>query len=487
MSGNNPDSTPGGPGRNSIVHGEIGPTDANGYVTFGVSMTRGDSGRVDLLVWLDLSGDDDVHEAGEPSATAENSWIPIETWLAKSLDATPETSTGENGTVHTVTVRLTADSNPMVGYTPSSMFVADASQRSEFDVANRNAGPSPNYVPGAANDHVYSCTPTNSQGISTCTFQDPLGTGPGTDTITFWFDQGGAVGQPNPDEPQDTVQRTWTGPAATPTPTPTPTPPPTATPTPTPPPVASPEPRHIRLCHEDAGVTVPCDVAPRATAADLKHVVAVLVTDREGAPLTNVPVELRESGPALFDASGASTVVAYTASDGVARATLRATGPGTSDVVAEISPPGMAGSLRGPGASDDECEQPGGRCLSETLTVTWTAPPPHEPVERHLRNVTMRFTHDDDGLVLYGKLRLPDDDYEGCTAGQPVELKRRVRGRWKTLRTAVTNGRGSYAVSVPDRLGLYRAVATRTERFVEDEALHVCRRIDKAKRHRHHG
>ncbi|MDQ3914150.1 MAG: hypothetical protein M3323_02295 [Actinomycetota bacterium] len=222
------------------------------------------------------------------------------------------------------------------------------------------------------------------------------------------------------------------------------------------------------------------------------------MTDRRGAPLTNVPVELRENGPAKFVDSTASSILVHTGGDGVVRLALVADGPGTSAIVAEISPYGTPGSVRGPGASDDECEQPAGpggspptgRCISQTLTVSWEEPPPDldEPVLGHLRTVNMRFAHgNEDELLVYGKLRLRDagDDYRDCTVAQPVEVERRVDGRWKTLQNATTNGRGRYRAVVPDHAGRYRAVARRTETFVEDDALHVCKPAEKVKPHRH--
>ncbi|HYP23757.1 MAG TPA: hypothetical protein VEV43_09300 [Actinomycetota bacterium] len=520
------------------VHAEVGPTDVDGHVSFGVSTSSHVPATVDVLVWLDLSGDDDVFQSHEPSRSAEVHWWPGEMWFNPSIDATPEAASVQNGTQHTVTVRIMAGQSPITGVVPTSVIVASAAGGSgdvaasaaggSGDVADPNAGPSPNYAPGTTTANAYSCTASNGQGFSTCTFQDPLSTGPGTDTVVFSFEDPRAP--ESAPEPRDTVQVTWTAPGSTPPPTPTPSSTPTATPTASPAPTASPspapgpEPRNVRLCHEDAGAGVACDASFRATEAGAELRVAVFVTDRNGAPAQNVPVELRESGPAEFVATGASTILVYTGSDGVARATLVAEEGGDSTVVAEISPPGIPGSVRGPGASDDACEQPGGNCVSQTLTVHWEeevphacndgtdndgdgyvdhpedpgcsepdddseTPAPHPSAERHSRAAGLRFAHDDETgrLLVYGKVRLTDagDDYEECMKRRPVEVQRRVDGDWETLKTPETDDRGRYTASVPDRPGRYRATALRTSHIDDAGLVHVCKRAVRAKRHLH--
>lgn len=259
------------------------------------------------------------------------------------------------------------------------------------------------------------------------------------------------------------------------------------------------------------------------------------MTDQEGDPLAGVPVEVREVGPARFTPSGASTVVVTTGPDGIARVVLESDVEGTSVIVAEISPPGSAGSIRGPGAADDECEQPAGaggapqagNCVSASLTVVWShidppppdicddgvdndgdgfvdledpgcvnaaddseTPDPHPVVEDHDRRINMRFRDwvgpGDEGLVIFGRLRLVDeeDNFRKCTQGQTVLIQRRVEDHWETRKTVTTNARGRYAGVVFDRTGPYRAVAPRSE-IATETADHVCRRAQKVKTHHH--
>lgn len=519
VSGNNEAATAGLPGRHTSVHGEVGPTNANGEVTFGITINDANDDDVTVTAWFEFE-DDDAFSEGDPSDESTKTWAVNEQPPVTSLDAAPESASLPNGSQHQVTVTMATDDGPAAGVVPASLIVADATGRPGGDVGNPGAGPSPNL--GLA---AHSCTASNNQGVSTCTFQDPIGTGAGTDTVVFFVDEG-ALGLDAGDV-QDAVQVTWTQPQPPPTPTP-----PTATPTPPPGP-ATPEARNIRLCHGNATSTT-CDTAAASRATGEDHAVAALVTDRQGRPLAGVPVELRVTGAGAFAPGGASSVLVTTAADGVARATLSSEIAGTSSLVAEISPPGTAGSFRGPAATDDECEQPtgpggvppAGNCVSQTLQVTWVTTtticsdgmdndgdslvdledpgcssedddselPVHDsgiPLVPHERRINMRFRDwvgpGDEGLVIFGRVRLADeeDNFRKCTQAQPVRIQRRIDGDWKTIKHANTNARGRYAGVVFDRTGPYRAVGVRTELLIEDEALHVCRRIEIEKTHHH--
>lgn len=535
VSGNNPGETAGDFGRNTSVHGEVGPTNANGEVTFGITMLPSSAaGTVTVMVWVEFDDSDEFVEG--PSDTSTKTWVGSEEFPVTFLDAGPESSTNPNGTQHTVTVLVRNGGNPLQGVVPASVVMQDATGRSAGDVADPAGGASPNFQGGKPKPAAYQCTPSNAQGVSTCTFQDPAGTGPGTDTVVFFDDQDGEAGEPDGLDPQDAVQKTWVVPAPPPPTTPpSPTPSPTPTPAPTPSPgPATPEARNIRLCHGGtAGAT--CDTSPRARGPEDLHEVAALVTDRAGNPLANVPVELREVGPAVFTPSGAGTVLVTTGSDGIARAVLTSDQFGTSTIVAEISPPGTTGSFRGPGTADDECEQPAGtggvpgagNCSSQTLTVTWEDIHPAECIDghdndgdgltdypedpgcddesdfsedpfngldearRHQRRINMRFRDwvgpGDEGLVIFGRLRLAEDGdrFRKCTQQQPVSIQRLVDGQWRTRKSVSTNARGRYAGVVFDQTGRYRAVAPRVEILIEDVARHACLRVDKRKTHHH--
>lgn len=46
---------------------------------------------------------------------------------------------------------------------------------------------------------------------------------------------------------------------------------------------------------------------------------------------------------------------------------------------------------------------------------------------------------------------------EVCQKGAPVNVQRRVRGRWRVIRHLVTSGEGTVFARLPDRVGRYRA------------------------------
>lgn len=472
ITGNEP-SQAGEIGRNTRVRAEVGPTDADGEVAFGITIAPDlVNGNVSLTAWADLDGDDQRDE-GEPWDASAHQWVHAEFFLS-SIDAGPEGAANPNGTHHTVTVVAKDHQGfPVQGFVPDSVILTSSFAADSGDVVDPLAGSSPNRtVPGEVPD-AYSCTPTNSQGFSTCTFQDPAGTPPGTDTVVFFWDRAGQARMPDGPDPRDAVQKTWTpveqGPPC-PTPIPTQSPAPSSSPTPSPSvsPSVSPSPtpapspgaagaRNIRLCQGSSAA--PCDTSSRMSEPGDLHEVAALVTDRNGVAVANVPVEFRQSGPARFTATGTASVVVVTANDGVARALMTSEDFGTSTIVAEVSPPGAPGSFRGPGPADDECEQPAGpggappagNCVSQPLTVIWDEAvnghecddgidndgdgfidfgedpgcldeadgseepfnPAETPLIRHPRTISMHFRdangEQDGRLVVSGRLRLAED------------------------------------------------------------------------------
>jgi len=212
VSGNNQGQTGGQAGRNSTVRGEVGPTNNNGEVTFGITINAVESTTtVQVRAFVDTNGDNDQFDAGEPTDVSTKTWTPGGTGAVTGINAEPETATNPNGTQHQVTVTVTGAGGPIQGVTPNSIIANNAAGRPQGDVADANAGTSPNAAGNQGNFNAYNCTVTNAQGVSTCTFQDPVGTPPGTDTIVFFVNQtGGGTAGPDAGEPQDAVQKTWT-------------------------------------------------------------------------------------------------------------------------------------------------------------------------------------------------------------------------------------------------------------------------------------
>ena len=244
--------------------------------------------------------------------------------------------------------------------------------------------------------------------------------------------------------------------------------------------------RFIQLCHGSVAGTS-CDTTNALNAPSDEHELTARVTDREGAPVANVPVQFRETGPGIFTPQGGSTATINTDANGVARALLVSDVEGRSTIVAEIDP-----ASRGSGTTDDECEQPAGtggepaagNCISQTLTKTWG------DTTHHARTISIRFndgrTAGNNGLVVFGRLRLAETSFTDCIAQQPVKVQRRIKGRWVTKKNTNTNPRGRYAVEIFDKVGRYRVVAPRTEILDEDlNHLDVCSKAVRVKRHTH--
>lgn len=214
VQGNNAGQTGGQAGRNTTVNAEVGPTNNNGEVTFGININDvpvGQTATVSVRAWVETDNDD-VFEAGEPSdQPSTKTWTAGGQGAVTGLNAEPETATNPNGTQHQVTVTLTGANGPVQGVTPQSIIANNAAGRPQGDVADANAGTSPNAAANQGQFNVYTCTASNAQGVSTCTYTDPTASAPGTDTIVFYVNQA-AGGTPGPDagEPQDAVQKTWT-------------------------------------------------------------------------------------------------------------------------------------------------------------------------------------------------------------------------------------------------------------------------------------
>lgn len=271
--------------------------------------------------------------------------------------------------------------------------------------------------------------------------------------------------------------------------------------------------RNVRICHGDA---LPCEVQRQIQEAGDQHLVTVLVTDASGAPVGGVPVELRESGEGRFT-TGSDSVVVTTAADGRATAVVTADGLGSSQLWAEMSPPGTAGGFRGPAADDDECEQPAGpsgeppgNCIAGPIAVDWEVPPDppecsdgidndadgdtdvddpscfseHDPTEattdpvdeRYERTVTLAFSEwSRDRVVVFGRVEVAAAVAE-CIEGVPVRIHRRSGGGWTRAATVSTSRTGWYVVVLPDLAGRYRATALRHVAVPPDGSYVVCDR-----------
>jgi hypothetical protein len=293
--------------------------------------------------------------------------------------------------------------------------------------------------------------------------------------------------------------------------------------------------RFIQLCHGDVAGTT-CETANQTNEVNDEHQLTARVTDAQGNPVANVPVQFRETGPAIFTPQGGSTATVNTDANGLASVLMTSDVEGTSTVQAEISPESLPGSFRNAGT--DECERPAGtnnqpaagNCTSSTLTKLWTdedptpaqcddnidndndgftdfgedpgcvdetdnselpVDPPDEDPRKvpHDRRISIRFNDGtgarNNGLVVFGRLRAPDG-FTDCIAGQPINIQRRINGRWVTKKATDTNRKGRYAVEIFDQASRYRAVAVRSEILDEDlNELNICRKAVKAKRHSH--
>jgi hypothetical protein len=94
----------------------------------------------------------------------------------------------------------------------------------------------------------------------------------------------------------------------------------------------------------------------------------------------------------------------------------------------------------------------------------------------HARSVTLNLNGH---LTSTGSV-IAADGFDPCENGVTVKIqKRRLGGGWRTVRTTSTDGSGDYQVGIPDRPGVYRALAPR-----EGTDGDVCSK-DKSPRRRH--
>jgi large repetitive protein len=95
----------------------------------------------------------------------------------------------------------------------------------------------------------------------------------------------------------------------------------------------------------------------------------------------------------------------------------------------------------------------------------------------HRRTITLALRRH---LVARGRVTV-NDGFGDCASNVPVRIQRLRDGRWRTVDTTQTNTDGTYRERIPDRVGTYRAVATRLEL---NGGADVCAR-DRSPRERH--
>jgi hypothetical protein len=103
-----------------------------------------------------------------------------------------------------------------------------------------------------------------------------------------------------------------------------------------------------------------------------------------------------------------------------------------------------------------------GAVLSATA---FQVPPPDvtcAPAD-HARSITLRLRRH---LVARGKVSVADG-FTDCAASLPVEVQRRVAGRWRTVGRTTTTDTGAYKKRIKDRPGKYRSVAPNINQFTD--------------------
>lgn len=108
-----------------------------------------------------------------------------------------------------------------------------------------------------------------------------------------------------------------------------------------------------------------------------------------------------------------------------------------------------------------------------TSSTSFTVVPP----TIHQRTITLDLRRH---LVARGLVTV-SDGFGVCASNVPVKIQRLRDGRWRTVDIAQTNTDGAYRERIPDRVGTYRAVATRVEL---NGGADVCAR-DRSPRERH--
>ena len=166
-------------------------TNSGGIAEFCYTSTA--VGQDAIHAWADSVEENNQEDPGEPSDDATKTWHPGE---PASVTLTPKTATNEVNTEHCVKAEVRDQfGNP----TPEETIV--------FDVEGASEGDAPNDEDGSDQTDEFG----NAQH---CYTGPDL---PGTDTITAFADfVDGGNGTRDPEEPQDTAEKTWVFPESTP-------------------------------------------------------------------------------------------------------------------------------------------------------------------------------------------------------------------------------------------------------------------------------
>jgi hypothetical protein len=95
----------------------------------------------------------------------------------------------------------------------------------------------------------------------------------------------------------------------------------------------------------------------------------------------------------------------------------------------------------------------------------------------HPRTITLNLRRH---LIARGLVTV-DDGFSSCASDVPVKIQRLRNGTWRTIDSTRTDSGGLYRERIADRVGVYRAIATRVER---NDGVDVCTR-GKSPRERH--
>jgi len=332
--------------------------------TCSFTYTGNNPGNDDICFFVDEDANNDVDdadcatEAAQGGADdADDADVVRKTWERQArLDCTPETDKNPNGTNHQINC-VFRDENGNAINLPEAQLI-------DFEIIS---GPNQNLTAGFRDFECPSNDPTTTNNCTgSYNDQQAFDESNATDVICAWISHDGDDDQYNPagspedggdcdteaagdvdNDETDVMTKTWLS--------------------------GSDLARNIQLCHGgQAGAN--CVTANQENEPGDEHLLTARVTDHQGNPVNDVPVEFRETGPGIFTPQGGGTATVTTDANGLAAVLLTSDVEGTSTVVAEISPEGTQGGFRTPGANNDECERPAGtnnqpaagNCTSQT-------------------------------------------------------------------------------------------------------------------------
>jgi hypothetical protein len=338
--------------------GSVCVTDALGQCTFGV--ISDEAGTMNVRASAEVDG----------ATLSDDS---VKTWVVPTVaavDCSPETDNNPEGTAHNFTCTALSAAEGGVPVPNVQLW---------FDVT---AGPN------AEEQGSQPCTGlTSASGVANCTYTDAISPAslPGTDTIVGYFNlacprTGVAVcsNAPEPDEPQDEILKTFSGP-----------------------------PR-----------IVDCEPEEASNRAGTTHTVTCTVTDRAGQPVPDVLVSFEETGPGRF-ATGSQTESDTTDANGEATADVTTTAEEEGDQTVTGSLPTTVGVDECERAANDPVGAPAGVCTDD-VTKSWIPP----QIIRSPSAITLRHRlrprH-----VFRGRV---DNELPRCERGRRVVIRKRGTG-----------------------------------------------------------